>query len=155
MPLIVLEKPSSSPPAHSHSSVVLPPHPLNHPPLLSPPPCASAFPFLAVTPHLPSSLGSLYEWHCWAFSDMFSIPLLTVSIRLSEHRYIHARLFLPVSLLPSIPLSPLSSMALCLCIFKQTRARIENLEPPLSADIFDYITPSPWTSRTLQSNFIR
>lgn len=35
---------------------------------------------------------------------MFSIPLLTVSIRLSEHRYIHARLFLPVSLLPSIPL---------------------------------------------------
>lgn len=103
VPLIVLEKPSSSPPAHSHSSVVLPPHPLNHPPLLSPP-CASAFPFLAVTPHLPSSLGSLYEWHCWAFSDMFSIPLLTVSIRLSEYRYIHARLFLPVSLLPSIPL---------------------------------------------------
>lgn len=165
-PLIVLEKPSSPPPAQS-SSVVLPPHPLNHPALLSCRPlllssptssCASAFPFLAVTPHLPSSLGSLYEWHCWA-----SIPLLTVSIRLSVYRHIHARLFsASLSLLSSIPLVPAFSPHPChrwRCAYVYLNnpgpvLRTSNL-PTLSADIFDYITPSPWTLRTLRSNFIR
>lgn len=148
MPLIVLEKPSSSPPAHSHSSVVLPPHPLNHPPLLSPPVCL-CLPF----PHLSGLFMNGTAGLSVICSPFPCSPSPFVS--LSIVTYMRAFFCLSHCFHPSPSFSPLSSMALCLCIFKQTRARIENLEPPLSADIFDYITPSPWTSRTLQSNFIR
>lgn len=61
--------------------------------------------------------------------------------------------YLPPALL-SLSSIALSSVLLALCISKQPRLCITNLKPSTLPCIFDYITGSPRTFRTLQSNFI-